>query len=344
MALRPAASCTGGCDARQTAAATLAPLQLLLTRFAPQDKLSHGVLPNGMRYYVRSNARPAQRAALSLVVCVGSLAEEEAERGVAHFLEHLAFNATELYDRHALVAHLESAGLEFGACQNAFTSCDETCFELLVPLDVPDLLMKTFCILAQFASRIRIAPDDVEAERGAILEEWRSGRSSGGRAAEAAWKLLHAGSLYADRLPIGLESVIRGVSSETIRKFYSKWYWPQNMALVAVGDWSDEERHAVVESVTQLFGELGPPVGAAAASPTLPVAGVAAHAEPRAACHMEPALTQSRCVSAVRLSRNIARHKVNANPLSQHPCGVEGAAVAACVGTRLPSCAGPPSV
>ena len=258
-----------------------------------QDKLSHGWLPNGMRYCVRSNARPAQRAALSLVVRVGSLAEVEAERGVAHFLEHLAFNATELYDRHALVAHLESAGLEFGACQNAYTSCDETVFELLVPLDVPDLLTNTFSILAQFASCIRIAPADVEAERGAILEEWRSGRSSSGRASEAAWKLLHAGSLYADRLPIGLESVIRGVSAEAIRAFYSRWYWPQNMALVAVGDWSDEERCAVVASVTQLFGTLSPPVGAPAVPPALPVATAAAHSEPRAACHMEPALTQS---------------------------------------------------
>jgi len=259
----------------------------------PQDKLSHGVLPNGLRYLVRSNARPAARAALSLVVRVGSLAEREEERGVAHFLEHLAFNATEKFDHHELVAHLESAGLAFGACQNAYTSSDETVYEFLVPTDVPGLLDTMLSILAQFASRIRVAQADVDAERGAILEEWRSGRSSGGRAAEAAWKLMHAGCLYADRLPIGLESVIRGVSAETVRGFYSRWYWPQHMAIVAVGDWTDAERRAVVETVTQVFGALGPPLGAPDAPPPLPVAPVSAHTEPRAACHVEPALTES---------------------------------------------------
>jgi predicted Zn-dependent peptidase len=261
------------------------------------------VLPNGLRFYVRSNKKPAQRAALALVIRVGSLAETEAERGVAHFVEHLAFNATDAYDHHELVAFLEASGLAFGACQNAYTSCDETCFELLVPTDAPGLLQRALSILAQFACRIRIAPGDVDAERGAILEEWRGGRDARGRAAEAAWKMMNEGSPYAERLPIGLESVIRGADAATVRGFYLKWYRPENMAIVAVGDWSDEERAGVVAAVRDTFGAVAPPEDAPTPAPALPSPTFVPHARPRAACHSERALTDS----TVQLSFKSAR-------------------------------------
>jgi predicted Zn-dependent peptidase len=162
-----------------------------------------------------------------------------------------------------------------------------------VPTDAPGLLPRALAILAQFACRIRIAPADVDAERGAILEEWRGGRDARGRAAEAAWKMMNEGSLYAERLPIGLESVIRGASAATVRGFYTKWYRPEHMAIVAVGDWSDDERAGVVAAVCDAFAGVAPPADAPTPPPLLPVPSFVPHTTPRAACHSERALTDS---------------------------------------------------
>lgn len=162
-----------------------------------------------------------------------------------------------------------------------------------MPLDTEGLLARALAILAQFACRVRIAPEDVNSERGAILEEWRAGRDARGRAAESAWRLMHEGTLYAERLPIGLESVIRNVGAATVRGFYTKWYRPENMALVAVGDWSDEGRAAVVNAVREAFGGVAPPPDAPSPAPPLRVEPFAPHAEPRATCHYERELTDS---------------------------------------------------
>lgn len=227
---------------------------------AHAQELLHGQLDNGLSYYVRRNAKPQRRAALALVVRVGSLSETEDARGVAHFVEHLAFNATEKFERHSLVEFLEAAGLPFGACQNAYTSADETVYELLLPVDGAqhELLDQALAILAQFACKIRCSHEDVDSERGAILEEWRAGRDARGRDAEAYWKLLHGGTLYADRLPIGKEAVIRSVSPDTIRHWYTSWYRPRHMAVVAVGDWGDREDGAVVDAIRAAFDGVQP--------------------------------------------------------------------------------------
>ena len=205
----------------------------------PKDRHRHGTLPNGMRYYVQKTHKPKDRAALALAVDIGSIAETEEERGVAHLVEHLAFRATESNDNFAIVKFLESIGAEFGACQNAYTSMDETVYELLVPIDKPNVLEQALDVYAEFATKIRISDADVNDERGAVMEELRMGRDARGRASEAYWKMLMQGSLYAERLPIGLEKVIREGDPEVFRRFYKKWYRPERMAVVAAGDFEN---------------------------------------------------------------------------------------------------------
>ena len=224
----------------------------------PADRHRQGVLANGMRYYVHRAQKPKDRAALALAVDVGSVAEEEDERGVAHLVEHLAFRATRSFGNFEIVRFLESIGAEFGPCQNAYTSMDETVYELLVPVDDAGSknLTKALAVLSEFASRVRISDADVNDERGAVLEEMRMGRDARGRASEAYWKLLMKDSLYAERLPIGLESVIKKGNPAVFRRFYEKWYRPERTAVIAAGDFPDLD--AVVREIEGAFGGCAP--------------------------------------------------------------------------------------
>ncbi|KAL8153825.1 hypothetical protein V2J09_011593 [Rumex salicifolius] len=240
----------------------------------------YGKLDNGFTYYVRRNATPKMRAALALAVKVGSVVEEENERGVAHIVEHLAFSATKSYSNHEIVKFLESIGASFGACGNAYTSCDETVYELFVPIVDLQLLSKAISILAEFSSQIRLGADDLEKERGAVLEEYRTGRDADGRLYEQTWACLLKDSKYAERLPIGLEDIIRTVTPEVAQSFYRKWYNIQHMAL-AVGDFVDCE--AVIELIKEHFGSITPEN-----PPSIPVIEVPLHQEPRYSCLVEP--------------------------------------------------------
>ncbi|EEF48126.1 Mitochondrial-processing peptidase subunit beta, mitochondrial precursor, putative [Ricinus communis] len=241
----------------------------------------YGRLDNGLFYYVRLNSKPRMRAALALAVKAGSVLEEEEERGVAHIVEHLAFSATKKYTNHDIVKFLESIGAEFGACQNAVTSADETVYELFVPVDKPELLSQAISVMAEFSTEVRVSKDDLEKERGAVMEEYRGNRNASGRMQDAHWVLMMEGSKYADRLPIGLEKVIRTVSAETVKQFYRKWYHLHNMAVIAVGDFSDTK--SVVELIKMHFGqkvsERDPP--------QIPVFQVPSHEEPRFSCFVE---------------------------------------------------------
>ncbi|KAK6236436.1 hypothetical protein SCA6_011773 [Theobroma cacao] len=243
--------------------------------------VDYGRLDNGLVYYVRCNSKPRMRAALALAVKVGSVLEEEDERGVAHIVEHLAFSATKRYTNHDIVKFLESIGAEFGACQNAVTSADETVYELFVPVDKPELLSQAISVLAEFSSEIRVSKDDLEKERGAVMEEYRGNRNASGRMQDAHWTLLMEGSKYAVRLPIGLEKVIRTVSSETVKQFYKKWYHLHNMAVIAVGDFSDTK--SVVELIRTHFGEKN----SATDPPIIPLFPVPSHEGPRFSCFVE---------------------------------------------------------
>ncbi|XP_042486450.1 zinc protease PQQL-like [Macadamia integrifolia] len=243
--------------------------------------VDYGRLDNGLCYYVRSNSKPRMRAALALAIKAGSVLEEEDERGVAHIVEHLAFSATKKYTNHDIVKFLESIGAEFGACQNALTSADETIYELLIPVDKPELLSRAISVLAEFSSEVRVSADDLEKERGAVLEEYRGSRNANGRMQDAHWVLMMEGSKYAERLPIGLEKVIRTVSPETVKQFYRKWYHLHHMAVVAVGDFSDTQ--SVVELIKTHFGHKV----SASDPPIIPYFPVPSNDEPRFSCFVE---------------------------------------------------------
>ncbi|XP_074269178.1 zinc protease PQQL-like [Silene latifolia] len=240
-----------------------------------------GQLSNGLTYYVRCNPKPQMRAALCLAVKVGSVFEEEYERGIAHIVEHLAFSATKKYSNHDIIKFLESIGAEFGACGNAYTSFDETVYELFVPIDKPGLLSEAISILSEFSSEIRISSEDLEKERGAVLEEHRRGRNANGRLSEASFATVLKDSKYAERLPIGLESVIRAAPAVVAQKFFKKWYNLHNMAVIAVGDFPDTE--SIVELISEHFGQRNSPD-----PPVTQVLDIPFHKDARFSCLAEP--------------------------------------------------------
>lgn len=241
----------------------------------------YGRLDNGLTYYVRSNSKPKMRAALALVVKAGSVLEEEHERGVAHIVEHLAFNATTKYTNHDIVKFMESIGAEFGACQNAMTSADDTIYELFVPVDKPELLPQAISVLAEFSTEIRVSAEDLEKERGAVMEEYRGSRNANGRMQDSHWALMMAGSKYAERLPIGTEKVIRTVSAATVKQFYKKWYHLKHMALIAVGDFPSSE--SVIELIRMHFGQKS----SVHEPPDIPRFPVPSHDNPRFSCFVD---------------------------------------------------------
>jgi len=208
----------------------------------PEDPLLlQGKLPNGLSYYIRRNARPENRAELRLAVKAGSVLEEEDQQGLAHFVEHMAFNGTARFPKNSLVNWLESIGMRFGPETNAYTSFDETVYQLEVPLDKPEILDTALDILVDWARAITFAPEEIEKERGVILEEWRLGREASSRVRDTQYPLLWKGSRYAERLPIGKPEVIRNAPPERLQRFYTDWYRPEWMAIVAVGDFHPAE-------------------------------------------------------------------------------------------------------
>ena len=282
----------------------LTPLAITAPDMAlPLDpNVAPGRLPCGLRYFIKRNGRPERRVALRLAVRVGSVLEDDAERGLAHVLEHLGFRATANYDRYELVAFFESIGAAFGACQNAYTAFDETVFMVQVPTDRPDPLRKALGVLHEWACRIRISEEDVRAERSVVLEEWRAGRTSANRAVEDYWATLTAGSAYERRMPIGIESVIRGASAESIRDFYSRWYRLTQMAVIVVGDVTPDD---VIKLLTDEFS-CEPPLSESGAASVeavlapLPIRHVPPHEIPRISTFVDDEASASEVCRDIR--------------------------------------------
>lgn len=194
-------------------------------------------LDNGLVYYIRRNTEPANRAELRLAIDAGSVLEDESQRGLAHFLEHMLFNGTERFEEQALIDFLERTGMRFGPDINAYTSFDETVYMLQVPTDSADVMQKAFDVLEDWASAATLSDEEIEKERGVVLEEWRlSDQNASGRIREQILPVLLAESRYKDRLPIGDTTVINNAPPEELRRFYRTWYRPNLMAVVAVGD------------------------------------------------------------------------------------------------------------
>ncbi|HLM67622.1 MAG TPA: pitrilysin family protein, partial [Longimicrobium sp.] len=207
-----------------------------------------GTLPNGLTYYVRRNAEPRARAELRLVVNAGSVLEDPDQRGLAHFLEHMAFNGTRRFQKHEIVDYLERVGMRFGPDVNAYTSFDETVYMLQLPTDSAGVVDTGLQILRDWASGISLDSAEIEAERGVVIEEWRLTRGAGGRISDRQFPFLFAGSRYAERLPIGDTATLRTFRPATLRRFYERWYRPELMAVVAVGDFDVREVEAKIRA------------------------------------------------------------------------------------------------
>ena len=241
------------------AAAPLAAQPMLDAPLPFDPAVRQGTLANGLKYYVRANTEPEGRAELRLAVDAGSILEDDDQRGLAHFVEHMAFNGTERFDEPELVRYLESVGTRFGPDLNAYTSFDETVYMLQVPTDSADIFQTGLDVLREWAGRVTLADSAIERERGVVLEEWRSGRGANERMNREQFPVIYAGSRYAERLPIGLPDVIETAPADRLRAFYRDWYRPELMAVVVVGDVDPDATEAMIR---ERFSDLSNPAGA----------------------------------------------------------------------------------
>ena len=245
-----------------------------------------GTLPNGVRYYIRVNRRPEHRAELRLVVNAGSVLEASDQRGLAHFVEHMAFNGTRHFEKQKLVDYIESIGMRFGPDLNAYTSFDETVYQLQVPTDSAPTMGQAFQILEDWAHGISFDTTEIRKERGVVLEEWRLGRGAGQRMLDQQLPVLFRGSRYAERLPIGTPDCIRQCPVEAIRRFYGTWYRPELLAVVAVGDFDP----GMVETlIRERFGAVGNSPG----SPPRDLVAVPSRGEPEVSIASDPEATST---------------------------------------------------
>ncbi|WEK36081.1 MAG: insulinase family protein [Candidatus Pseudobacter hemicellulosilyticus] len=207
-----------------------------------------GVLPNGFTYYIRHNAEPAKRAQLYLVVKAGSILETEEQRGLAHFMEHMSFNGTKNYPKNKLVEYLQQSGIRFGADLNAYTSFDETVYQLPIPTDNKELFNNGIQIMRDWAQDATLDPEEIDRERGVVIEEKRLRKGADQRIQDKTFPILVNKSRYADRLPIGTEEVLNKFTPATIRAFYKDWYRPDLQALIVVGDIDVKEVEKMVKA------------------------------------------------------------------------------------------------
>jgi zinc protease len=226
-------------------------LGMAMTSFAynqtiPIDpEVRMGELPNGMKYYIQQHEKPEDRAALRLVVHAGSLQEKENQLGLAHFVEHMAFNGTEHFEKNELISYLEKTGTRFGADLNAYTSFEETVYMIESRTDSLPLLEKGLLILEDWAAGLSFEEEEIDKERGVVVAEWRSRLSPDQRLQQQYLPVLYHDSRFAQRLPIGKPEIIENADYGTIRQFYADWYRPELMAVIAVGDfdldWMEKE-------------------------------------------------------------------------------------------------------
>jgi zinc protease len=236
-----------------------------------------GTADSGLRYVVKRHPNPAGRAAFWLHVAAGSLDEEEHTRGLAHYLEHMAFNGSANFPPGALIPYFESIGLSFGRDQNAFTSLDQTVYQIAVPDTRPETLGKALLYLGDVATRLTLAPEEIERERQIILEEKRARASAEQRVSEYVFERLAPGSTFGRRLPIGTEETIKGLRLEHFRDFYARRYVPANTTLLAV---CDCDPALVVDTIRREFDgaprTARPPPRAVTVTATAGVRGIVA--------------------------------------------------------------------
>lgn len=229
------------------------PLSFLQAQINPAEKLpvdkevTIGKLSNGLTYYIRPNSRPEKKVELRLVVNAGSINEDEDQLGLAHMTEHMAFNGTKHFKKNDIVSFLQKIGVGFGSDLNAYTSFDETVYILPIPTDSAGNVEKGFSVLEDWAHNVTFLDDDIDNERPIILEESRLRKGANDRMFNKLFPEWYKGSLYAQRLPIGKDSIIKNFRYNTIRRFYKDWYRPDLMAVIVVGDITREKALALVK-------------------------------------------------------------------------------------------------
>ena len=216
-------------------------------------ELTKGTLANGLTYYILKHEKPEKRALLWLAVDAGSVQEDDDQRGLAHFDEHMAFNGTKRFAHNDIVTYLESIGMRFGADLNARTSWDETVYQLEVPSDKPDYIAKGLDILRDWAGDVTYDSKEVAKERGVVLEEWRLGRGAGMRLFDKHAKVMFKGSRYANRIVIGNAETIKKAPVDALVRYYKDWYRPDLMAVIAVGDFDPA---TIEREIKARFGDL----------------------------------------------------------------------------------------
>ena len=195
-----------------------------------------GQLPNGFTYYIRKNIEPKNRVTIYLANKAGSILENENQRGLAHLMEHMSFNGTKNFPKNELVNYLQKTGVRFGADLNAYTSFDETVYQLPIPSDDPAIVANGLQIMRDWAQDATLDPVEIDKERGVVLEEKRLGKGAQQRMQEQYLPMLFNNSRYSNRIPIGTEEVLKNATPKTIKDFYTDWYRPNLQALIVVGD------------------------------------------------------------------------------------------------------------
>src|SRR3954465_11584929 len=193
---------------------------------AVDPNVKMGKLPNGLTYYIRKNVKPEKKVELRLVVNAGSILEDENQRGLAHFMEHMNFNGSKNFPKNELVDYLQKIGVQFGADLNAYTSFDETVYILPISTEDPKVVEKGFTVLEDWAFNNLLDKTEIEKERGVVLEESRLSKGAEEGSSRQYFPKLFNGSKYAERLPIGKDSILKTFSPATLERFYKQWYRP----------------------------------------------------------------------------------------------------------------------
>lgn len=224
----------------------------------PTDKdVLIGKLPNGLTYYIRHNEEPKNRGQFWLVVNAGSILEDPDQNGLAHFVEHMAFNGTKRFEKDQIIQYLQSIGMKFGPEINAFTSHDVTNYMLQnVPLEHSANIDTALMILFDWASQVAFEPEEINKERGVIHEEWRTGMGSSRRIRNAYFRTLFEGSKYATHDVIGDMNIVDNFEHEVLRRFYRDWYRPDLQAIVAIGDFDVREMQ---QKIVAMFAPIPKP-------------------------------------------------------------------------------------
>jgi zinc protease len=230
--------------------------QDLKSKLPTDPDVMTGKLDNGLTYYIRNNHKPANKVELRLAVKAGSMQENDDQQGLAHFMEHMNFNGTKNFQKNDLVSYLQSIGVQFGADLNAYTSFDQTVYILPIPLDKADNLEKGFQIIEDWAHNALLTDKDIDEERGVVLEESRLGKGADDRMRKKYFPKMMEGTLYAERLPIGKDEIIKNAKYEKTRSFYHDWYRPDLQAVIVVGD---IDQATALKMIKSHFGSIKNP-------------------------------------------------------------------------------------